>query len=136
MSVDENRMYMVDYIQPYHTCPITFVMKAPTFLNNSMILWDIFKESLWIGLILFLFLVSIFAKLMNVKNYFFINLCPILKQGKIFVLLDKWLNILANKLLLININLLVMSQYTTLTTANKMMPNILTITRITIFSRS
>jgi hypothetical protein len=84
LSVDFERMKVVDYLRTYRFAPIIFMTLAPKIIDNSKLLFSIFSEKLWIALFLQFLFVCFFTKFIYRQKVFSIILCPFLKQGMNF----------------------------------------------------
>ena len=81
ISIDSERAQVVDFVDPYHNSPVTFVTKAPEMIDNSTIMFLILKKELWIALILTVGALSLFARVLRINYQIFNYFHPVIRQS-------------------------------------------------------
>ncbi len=81
ISVDIDRMEVVDFLRTYRFSPVIFVTRAPQIIDNSKLLITVFSKNLWIALSLLSIFICLFTKFIYHQKVFDIILCPFLKQS-------------------------------------------------------
>ena len=83
VSINYDRLEVVDFTCPYHYSPITFVTKSPKVIENAKLIVHTFPLNIWILIIISYIMVCITLKFVyKLRNVCLITISPLLSQSK------------------------------------------------------